>query len=316
MIFLLLLCHVGIKVYFCRDFQDSWMITRKFLFVIVAVGLWSCVSCRPQTSVNNEIIVDEVTQEELADSMENNTPYEYELEESEELEEEMLPVPNRKEAFSEFFFTFLSNRSFQASRVKFPLPVSDEDNEYVIRSGKDFREYFAWPDVSEYCMLVRREEQMEEFLNNMDISDVDVQLIDLSTERIRQFHFHRAQNEWLAMSAKEYMAEGTLGEFLDFYGKFTTDSVYQQNHLSEKIELTQSDIDEEEENVKGTIEAYQWSIFRPEMPNGQITNFLFGQDLEDCDNMMLMHSSIADGMVESFKFQRQNGHWILVGYNN
>lgn len=276
-------------------------------------GLWVCASCRPKFSVNDDTTVDEVAQEEPEDSLAGDSPDEYD---SEELMEEMEPLPNRKEAFSEFFFSFLANRPFQASRVKFPLPVKDGDEEYVIRSGKHFREYFAWPSASEYCMLVTREEQMEDFMNDMDISEVDVQLIDLTTKRVRQFHFGRAENEWFAMNAVEYEPEGTLGEFLDFYGKFVADSLYQQDHLAEQIEFGQSDIDEEGDDISGTIEAYQWSIFRPELPNGHITNFLFGQDLEGSDNIVLIHSIIADDIVESFKFNKRNGHWLLTGYNN
>lgn len=289
------------------------MITRQFLFVIAVFGLWTCVSCKPKFPVGGETKVDESAQEEPTDSLADDAMDE---EEPEELVEDLEPVPNRKEAFSEFFFTFLSRHPFQANRVKFPLPVTTEDEEYVIRSGKHFREFFAWPSKSEYCMLVTREEEMEDFLNNVDMSEVDVQLIDLPTTRIRQFHFNRTENEWFVVSAKEYEAEGTLDEFLTFYEQFVTDSVYQQNHLAAQIDFAQGDMDEDEESISGTIEAYQWNNFRPELPGGPITNFLFGQDLENTDKIVLMHSSIADGMVESFKFKKQHGHWLLTGYNN
>ena len=289
------------------------MITRQFLFVVAAFGLWTCVACRPKFSFINETNADEVAQEEPADSLANDSLDEYG---TDELVEEMESTPNRKEAFSEFFFAFLASRPFQASRVKFPLSVANEDEEYVIRSGKDFRAFFAWPSASEYCVLVNREEQMENFLNDMDISDVDVQVIDLSTERIRQIHFNREENEWFAMNATEYEPEGTLADFLHFYDLFVTDSLYQHSHLAEQIEFTQSDLEEEGENINGTIEAYQWNIFRPELPNGHITNFLFGQNLEDSNEMVLMHSSIADDIVEPFTFRKRNGHWLLTGYNN
>lgn len=289
------------------------MITRQFLFVIAAFGLWACVACRPKFSIGDETVIDEVAQEEPEDSLEGDNLDEFE---TDELVEEMESDTNRKEAFSEFFFAFLANRPFQASRVKFPLPVADGDEEYVIRSGKHFREYFAWPSASEYCMLVKREEEMENFMNNLDISEVDVQLINLESERIRQFHFSRTGNEWMAMSAKEYQPEGTLGEFIHFYSNFAADSVYQQNHLAEQIDFAQGEIDEDEESINGTIEAYQWNIFKPELPGGRITNFLSEQDLEGSNNIVLMHSSITDGMVESFTFKKRNGHWFLTGYKN
>lgn len=289
------------------------MITRQFLFVIAAFGLWACASCQHRTSVYDGATADEDAREGSADELEDDSLSAYE---SEELMDEMDPIPNRKEAFSEFFFTFISNKSFQAARVKFPLPVEEEDDTREIRSGKDFRNFFTWPSTAEYCVVVNQEEQMENFLNDTDISDVDVQLIDLAPVRVRQFHFNRAKNEWFAMSAKAFEPEGTLGDFLRFYGKFAADSVYQQSHLAEQIEFSQSDLEEEGENINGTIEAYQWSTFKPELPNGRITNFLFGQDLENSSDVVLMHSSIADGMVESFRFHKRNGHWLLTGYNN
>ncbi len=274
-----------------------------------AVSL-TAVSCHPKPSVS----VDDVEQDSI--EMESENQFEDSLTEYEEAVEELAEPKKRVEAFSDFFFSFLNNRRFQADRVKFPFTIEQDGMERTITSGRDFRAFFNWPHADEYCMLLTDEEQMEELQNSLDLTDVGVQVIELANVHVRNFDFHREKEEWRCMRASERFAHGTKADFLRFYHKFTTDSVFQQQSLAKEIHYCQPDPDDETEFIEGTLEPYQWVSFRPELPGGRITDIVFGQQLEGADQILLMHCGTANSMMDIFTFRRQNGRWHLVSFKS
>ncbi len=238
------------------------------------------------------------------------------LSEYEERVEE-LSMPQRIETFSDFFFLFLNNRRFQAERVKFPLNVCDiNGEEYVIKSGREFRTYFTWPSTDEYCLLLTDEAQMEEFQNNLEFCDVEVQLIELRSGQIRAFDFHREAETWQLVRSREYDSSGNVLDFLQFYNQFVTDSLFQQQSLNTPIRYTMVDLDEEYSQIDGTLDPSQWPAFRPDLPTHRITNILFGQQLEQAQEIVLAHCGIANGMMEMFTFRKNGAHWRLTTFKN
>ncbi len=239
------------------------------------------------------------------------------LSEYEERVEELAMQPQRTEVFCDFFFSFLNNRRFQAERVKFPLRVCDMDgNESVIKSGRDFRAYFTWPSVDEYCLLLNDEEQMDSIQSSMELRDAEVQLLELKSGAIRAFYFHREDKLWQLTHSREYMAEGSMLEFLHFYSRFSADSVFQQQSLAAPLHYTMSDSEDEYSQIEGTLEPSQWSAFHPELPTHRITNIRFGQQLEQTDEIILAHCGIGSGMVELFTFRNYDGQWRLDAFKN
>lgn len=239
------------------------------------------------------------------------------LSEHEERVEELSLSSQHTETFSDFFYSFLNNRRFQAERVKFPLSVCDiEGNERVITSGRDFRVYFTWPSLDEYCLLLNDEAQMDDLLNSLELQDVEVQLIELRSGEIRAFYFHRADKQWQLTHSREYVAEGNLLDFLHFYDHFSTDSLFQQQSLSGTIRYTMSDPDDGYSQIEGTLDPAQWIAFRPELPTHRITNVLFGQRLKQTDEIVFMHCGIGNGLMEAFTFRNSGGKWRLAAFKN
>ncbi len=239
------------------------------------------------------------------------------LSEHEERVEELSLPPQHTEAFSDFFYSFLNNRRFQAERVKFPLSVCDiEGNESVIKSGRAFRAYFTWPSLEEYCLLLNDEAQMDDLLNSLELQDVEVQLIELRSGEIRAFYFHRADKQWQLTHSREYMAEGNVLDFLHFYDRFSVDTLFQEHSLSGTIRYTMSDPDDEYSQIEGTLDAAQWSVFHPELPVHRITNILFGQQLEQTNEIVFMHCGIGNGLMEAFTFRNNGGKWRLISFQN
>ncbi len=279
-------------------------------FLLLA-ALFAAASCRPKSTGLDGDAGQEEEAVAPADSLQEDTLTEYE-----EAVEELSQPKKRTEAFSDFMFSFLNNRRFQAERVKFPLTIEAADgSERTITRGRDFRALFQWPNTEEYCVLLTHEEQLEELQNSLELTDVTVQLIELATAGVSDFIFHRDAEEWRCMRVHEHEATGTEGDFLRFYHQFTTDSIFQQQSLAAEIQYSQYDL-EEDTDIEGTLEPYQWASFRPELPEGRITNVLFGQQLEGADRILLMHCGTANSMMDIFTFRHHAGKWRLVSFKN
>ncbi len=289
------------------------MSIRLLFLLLSAASMVMVTSCQQKTTTYDTPTQDTAVQIDEQPAVEEPKDS---LAEAEEFVEELVQTHNRVEAFNDFFFTFLNNKRFQADRVKFPLPISDDSGERTISSGKAFRSYFNWPDINEFCVLASSEEEIKDFQNDPDCKQVELQIINLPENMVRYFRFSRDAAEWQLDSAGEQAPSGDYADFLRFYNRFVTDSLFQQSSLAAQIEYRQTDYEEEAQDVEGTLEAYQWNTFRPELPHEQITNMVFGQRLEDMNQVVLIHCGIADGMMDVFTFSKKDGHWLLVGYNN
>jgi len=281
---------------------------RQLLYFTLFAIILFMVSCREghnETEVPDidTLVVDTVLQDTLTDF-------------EEKVEELVLPT-NRTECFSDFIFTFVNNRRFQAERIKFPLPLEEIDGSiHHITSGKDFRSDFVWPSREEYTMLLTDPQQMETYQNNMELSSVEVQIISLRSQSVRGYYFQREEGRWYLMRRRQYAPQGTLARFLSFYQRFTTDSVYRQQSVAEHMNYATTDPDGEMERVEGTLERSQWPAFSPDMPQGIITNINFGQPIENTSRMVLLQCGTSSGMMDIYTFLCEEGKWKLISYEN
>ena len=107
-----------------------------------------------------------------------------------------------------------------------------------------------------------------------------------------------------------------LADFLTFYEKFTTDSVFQQESLAPQLSFAMEDPDEEETDIEGTIDRSQWPVFRPEIPGAKFVHLDFGQTYPNPTRIYLMQCGISNGMLDVFAFRHNGNQWQLVGYEN
>ena len=267
------------------------------------------VSCKGGQVESEEYVADSLA---LEDSVMDDTLSDFE----EKVDELRLPE-GRIEAFSDFIFTFINNRRFQAERINFPLPMQEQNGEQrTITRGSDFRNDFQWPCHEEYTMLLTDPQQMEDYQNDLELAEAEVQIISLPTQSIRGYQFRREEGKWKLYSRRQYAPEGRLADFLQFYNRFSTDSLYQQENLAPQMKFATTDPDGDLGRVEGILDASQWSAFRPELPHGTITNINFGQPLQHTDHMVLLQCGTSSGMMDTYTFHYDRGGWKLTSYEN
>lgn len=214
--------------------------------------------------------------------------------------------------FDDFLFAFTHSRTLFYKRIKYPLALT-ADGETASLSTKNFHTEFAFLEDEYYTVLYGDTNQIgQEYADSV----VRVERVDLDERSVRQFRFDRTDGKWMLTAVKDFgFADSDLDDFLTFYSRFSSDSVFQSEHISQPLSISIVDPEDDVSSIEGTIDAEQWTSFCPEVPSGVISNIRYGQGygsyqvvMEKCGN--------ASGLQEVFVYQREGKDWMLTLYEN
>lgn len=281
-------------------FDKAWAL----LALLLVVG--GCVRSKMSQSATNE--TDTII---AADTVANDS-----IEFFEE-EDEGLTLTERTELFSDFIYAFTHNGRFQAERIRFPLPVTDMDGtERRIRSGRQFRSEFRLPGNDYYILMLGERGQMDVLEEDTLITNVNLQCIRLSEGEMTCYRFDRTGGKWFLTNRNDTAFAPQTSDFLHFYERFTTDSVFQQESVAENLHISMDDPGDDEEDIDGTIDRGQWPVFRPDMPCEEFVNIDFGQTYPNPNRMILLQCGISNGFMNIFTYRKENERWMLTAYEN
>ena len=110
--------------------------------------------------------------------------------------------------------------------------------------------------------------------------------------------------------------ESDIFDFLTFYARFSSDTLYQQAHVEQPLKVTVLDPEEDDAYIEGTINAEQWRSFCPDVPHGVISNIRYGVQKYNTKQMIMQKSGSSNGMQELFVFAKEDNEWRLTTYEN
>lgn len=256
----------------------------------------------------------------------NSVPEEEEMEDSislqEEVEEELglseETTPNLDGVFNDFLFAYLHSRTLRQERTARPLRLEyterptemledfDAEFEFGFLSGEYFTTLYG--NVSQ--MQAEDDEELEED------SIVSLQRINLNDGTIRNFVFVREEGRWQLDAIREAtFNDDDLCDFLSFYARFCSDSLFQTQSIANPLQIVLQDPDDEEENINGIIDADQWQTFCSEVPSGIISNIRKGQHYGG-HRLVMRKSGLSNGLQEVFTFTKEKTGWHLTKYEN
>ena len=237
-------------------------------------------------------------------------------------EEELSLLPEESPAldgvFNDFLFAYLHSRTLRQERTANPLRLehSARPAEAIEDFNPEFElsflsgEYFTTLYGNTSQMRAEDDQELEED------SVVSLQRINLNDGTIRNFQFLREEGHWRLEAIREATFEDDdLGEFLDFYAQFCTDSVFQSQSIADPLHIVIQDSEDEEGSINGIIDADQWQTFCPEVPSGIISNIRKGQSYGG-HRIVLRKSGLSNGLQEVFTFTKERGNWRLTRYEN
>ena len=282
----------------------------KGICLIVALLVATLFSCGKRSS--------DSTQEELDFLLEDSIPVDTLTKEEEELGLNEEKTPLLDGVFNDFLFAYLHSHTLRQERTANPLPLEHTERETELL--EDFNPEFEFSFMSgEYFTTLygnASQMQKEDDQELEEDSIVSLQRINLNDGTIRNFRFLREEGRWkLEAILEETVADDNLSDFLDFYARFCSDSIFQSQSIADPLRIRIQDSEDEDGSINGIIDADQWQTFCPEVPSGIISNIRKGQSYGG-RRIVMRKSGLSNGLQEVFTFTKERSGWKLTRYEN
>ncbi len=229
--------------------------------------------------------------------------------------EEPKPI-EADELFDDFIFNYASDDALQKQRTIFPLPYYNGENPTKIEE-KFWKHDYLFTNQSYYTLLFDKEDDMD-MVGDTTLKSVQVEWIYLKTRMMKKYYFERRKGMWkLEAINLRRIEEGENEDFVTFYTRFATDSVYQSRHISDPLQFVTIDPDDDFSILETTLDVNQWYAFRPVLPADKLSNINYGQQNEDNSNTKILKvNGIGNGYSNIFYFRKRGGQWELYKYED
>lgn len=266
----------------------------KYCFMLaVALLLSACQGAKDNENDDDDVDRDSLRTEQTVDA----EPL------TREEEELMLAMPVNEERvdelFDDFIYSFVRSQRIQRSRT---------DNGLKCDLG-----FMA----GEYCTNLYSSYGEMHLNEDTLLTEASVEKIDLGGRQITEFRFSKEKGKWRLVSQESFGFEASdMCDFLTFYARFTTDSVFQQKSMARSIKISMLNSDDDNQSIEGFIDREQWPTVCEGFPEGVISNIRYGQVYHGRRKMMLEKMGMGGGMSETFTFEKSSGDWKLTRYDN
>lgn len=276
--------------------------------ILGAIVLFLLSSCNnkkakidPFKSLTN--LVDSAS--EAADSTENDSVQE-------------LPRPIKAdETFDDFIFSFASDIKLQQKRIHFPLTFINGNSVSQIEQ-KFWKKDNLFTKQSFYTMIFDKESDMD-LMTTTKLKSAKFEWFYLKTNKIKTYSFKRETNgAWMLNSIAINSIQSNDNEnFIEFFHKFATDSIFQRSRTHVPLTFVTTDPDDDFSILETTMEVNQWFAFAPDLPTVRLSNINYGQSNSDNSNTkILTMKGLGNGFSNTLYFRRQGSQWQFYKFED
>ena len=108
------------------------------------------------------------------------------------------------------------------------------------------------------------------------------------------------------------LAQSVNASFLNFYHRFATDSTFQSNSVSDIVQFSGPDPDDDFSTMEGVLTPETWPAFAPELPANTLYNVIYGEPKQGGNHKILVFRGISNGLEMELTFKRQGKKWLLT----
>ena len=222
------------------------------------------------------------------------------------------PMPKAAdELFDDFFFNYAANRKLQLKRTAWPLPSISGGKTTNIDKNQWKTEHF-FMHQGFYTLILNNEREMRA-VKDTAINVVRVEKIYLSKHYVKQYVFNRNNGLWMLDSiVSKPLAHSINASFLNFYHRFATDTAFQCRSVSDIVQFSGPDPDDDFSTMEGVLTPETWPAFAPELPASTLYNVIYGEPKQGGNNKILVFRGISNGLEMELTFKRQGGKWLLT----
>lgn len=231
------------------------------------------------------------------------------------LPEEPQPI-QADESFDDFIYNFASDEVLQRQRVKFPLPYYNGekkleiDEHHWMHDNLFIKQHY-------YTLLFDKEEDMD-LVGDTSLTSVQVEWIFVKTRMMKRYYFERIKGAWILEAINQRPIEPNDNEnFVEFFGRFATDSLFQSQRVNDPLAFVTSDPDDDFSILETSLDLNQWFAFKPELPSERLSNINYGQRNDDNSTMKILAlKGIGNGFSNILYFHRKAGEWKLYKFED
>ena len=222
------------------------------------------------------------------------------------------PMPKAAdELFDDFFFNYAANRKLQLKRTKWPLPVKTDGKMTEIAKEQWKTEHF-FMHQGFYTLILNNQRDMMA-VKDTAVNTARVEKVFLAKHYVRQFVFNRDNGLWMLDSiVNKPLAQSVNASFLNFYHRFATDSAFQCRSVSDIVQFSGPDPDDDFSTMEGVLTPETWPAFAPELPSTTLYNVIYGEPRQGGNQKILVFRGISNGLEMELTFKRQGGRWLLT----
>ena len=235
----------------------------------------------------------------------------------EELPEEPKPT-EADESFDDFIYNFASDDALQRQRVKFPLPYYKGDEKTNIEE-RNWKHDDLFTKQHYYTLLFDKEEDMD-LVGDTSLTSVQVEWIFVKTRMMKKYYFERIKGAWILEAIDlRPLEKGDNEDFVEFFGRFATDSLFQSRRIKQPLAFVTTDPDDDFSILETTLDRDQWFAFKPELPTDRLSNINYGQKSIDDSNVKIVAlKGIGNGLsnILYFKRKERSGDWELYKFED
>ena len=220
------------------------------------------------------------------------------------------------ESFDDFIYNFASDDVLQRQRVKFPLPYYNGDKKSNIEE-RNWEHDDLFTKQHYYTLLFDREEDMD-LVGDTSLTSVQVEWMFVKTRMVKRYYFERIKGAWILEAINLRPIERSDNEnFVEFFGHFATDSLFQSQRVREPLAFVTSDPDDDFSILETTLDLNQWFAFKPVLPVDRLSNINYGQrNDDDSPTKILALKGIGNGFSNILYFRRKAGEWELYKFED
>ncbi|WP_455591859.1 DUF4348 domain-containing protein [Bacteroides sp.] len=273
--------------------------------VIVLLSLVSCgnkkANIDPFASITN-----------LVDSAKNEQADSTNIEKA---SDEPKPI-EADESFDDFIYNFASDNALQKQRVVFPLPYYNLDHASKIEK-KFWKHDALFSKQSYYTLLFDREEDMD-LVGDTSLTSVQMEWIFIKKRMVKKYYFERIKGAWMLEAINlRPIEENENEDFVEFFGHFASDTIFQRQRIREPLLFVTTDPDDDFSILETTLELDQWFAFRPALPVDKLSNINYGQKNSDrSSHKILALKGVGNGFSNILYFQRRENGWELYKFED
>lgn len=219
------------------------------------------------------------------------------------------------ELFDDFIFNYALDKSLQQQRTVFPLPY-DRDGTLTRIERKAWKHDNLFAEQNFYTMLFDHERDMD-VVGDTALNAVQVEWLYLKGREVKRYYFRREHGMWMLDSIAQNKMVENRNDFIAFYERFVTDSLYQRKHIHSPLRFITIDPDDDFSILETTLDVDQWYAFRPTMPVDPLSNICYGQQNNlNSTTKILKVNGIGNGYSNVFYFRKRYGEWELYKYED